>query len=152
CTGLREHVHRDGRTTVSSMKLSRSFGFTLALATTFGGILSNTARADTDFPAGSLVIPMDSCFQMGATPGYDSWQSGSCSAASASCPYNGGSYPTGSIKLGFGVLYLLSTFNIPVYIAESSTKLTLGDADFSISQPNSSTQPATVLTWNSAVT
>jgi len=110
------------------------------------------AHADTDFQPGSLVIPMDSCGQLAQTPAYCNWNAGSCTCPSRpSCAFVGSGYPTGgSVKLPFGLVYLLATNGIPVNVALSSTKVTLGDPDFSIAQPNSSSIPATVLTWSSS--
>jgi len=109
------------------------------------------ARADTGFEPGSLIIPLDACGQENSDPAYCTWSAGTCGNCSAvTCSYNAFGYPTGNNKLAFGAAYLLATNGIPIHVALSSTKSTLGDPDFVVTRPNASSVPAPVLAWNSA--
>ncbi|HXU70527.1 MAG TPA: hypothetical protein VN947_14415 [Polyangia bacterium] len=86
----------------------------------------------TSFGAGSLIIPMDSCYNPdnGGNSGPAN-VNGSCAAGpySYTC-YN--KYGGGNVRLPFGVLYLLAENDIPVSIILNQTKTALNQADFSV--------------------
>jgi len=108
-------------------------------------LLARAAKAETrSFNAGSIIIPMDQCYQTvnGSTP--TGWTSGRCGGSGGLTCYNAGrSYPAGDIPHAFGVIYLLLQNNIPVRMTMRPDKQSLADADFSVS--SSAGQPATAL-------
>ena len=107
-----------------------------------GGTISSTTldpvSTATSFPAGSLLIPMDSCYNPD-NPGNQGPTNtgGACGAGPSYSCYN--AYGGGNDRLPFGLLYLLAENNIPVSIILNQTKLGLADADFSITPPTGST-------------
>jgi hypothetical protein len=103
---------------------------------------SDPVATATQFGAGSLVIPMDACYNPDTgtqSGGLDT--AGSCGANAARACYN--NYGGGNVRLPFGVIYLLAENNIPVSIILNSQKLGLGDADFSVT-PMAGATTATV--------
>src|SRR5215813_15500166 len=82
----------------------------LALALTATG-----ARAD-NFPPGSLIIPMDQCYQRvdGSTPLV--WSGNQCvtDPTLPDCYARAGAYPGGNISHGYGAVYALTRAGIPV--------------------------------------
>ncbi len=125
-------------------------------AVTCGGggspnVCGSGAIAPTAFGAGSLIIPMDNCYNpdYSANPGPTN-SGAACVAASTSYAcYSGSGYPTGNVRLPFGLLYLLATNNIPINIILNPAKTSLADPDMFITPPSgSSTQTASVLSYN----
>ena len=113
-----------------------------------GSTLSSTTgdptAMTTTFSAGSLIIPMDSCYNPD-DPGNAGTKNvgGSCGAGASYTCYNSSS--SGDVRLPFGVLYLLAENNIPVSIILNQSKQSLTEADFSITPPaGSSTSIPTV--------
>ncbi|HEX9105334.1 MAG TPA: hypothetical protein VF997_24155, partial [Polyangia bacterium] len=109
-----------------------------------GGTVSSTTldptAVPTSFGSGSLIIPMDSCYNPD-NPGNAGPTNvgGSCGAGPAYACYN--QYGGGNDRLPFGVIYLLAENDIPVSIILNQSKLGLADADFSITPPAGSTAP-----------
>src|SRR5215475_1297114 len=104
-----------------------------------GGTISSTTldpvATSTQFGAGSLIIPMDSCYNPdnnGNAGPKDT--GGSCGAGLSYTCYN--NYGGGNTRLPFGVLYLLAENDIPVSIILNQTKNGLADADFSVTPPS----------------
>jgi hypothetical protein len=115
-----------------------------------GGTVSTTTldptSTSTSFGPGSIIIPMDSCYNPD-NPGNDGPTNigGSCGAGPTHTCYN--SYGGGNDRLPFGVIYLLAENDIPVSIILNQSKLGLADVDFSITPPTgSSTATVTHLT------
>src|SRR5262245_58337704 len=96
------------------------------------------AATTTSFGAGSLIIPMDSCYNPD-NPGNAGPTNvgGSCGPGPAYACYN--QYGGGNDRLPFGVIYLLAENDIPVNIILNQQKIGLADADFSITPPPGST-------------
>ena len=103
------------------------------------------ARAEVrSFEPGSVILPMDQCYQAVNGPTPTGWSNGACGAiASLACYNQGTSYPAGDIPHVFGLLYLLLLNNVPVSMTMKPDKLSLSDADFQVA--SSAGQPATVL-------
>src|SRR5262249_39801048 len=126
----------------SKMKVRRNLGLLLAAISILCGS-AGAARADT-FPPGSLIIPMDNCYQYAGTAQYarQEWNAGlpygTAYTSATACvwidngttpnslgdPYDatcwaGAGYPASStgIQHAFGALYLLAKNNIPVSVA-----------------------------------
>src|SRR5262249_44132954 len=120
------------------------------------------AHADL-FSAGSLIIPMDQCYQFNGTAQYtrQGWNQGqpygtAYSSANACVwldntttpntindPYDGAclagpAYPASpaAIQHAFGALYLLASNNIPVMVSLRANKEALGDYDFYVTSPD----------------
>src|SRR4029079_15143285 len=93
-----------------------------------GNVSSTTldpTATSTSFGAGSLIIPMDSCYNPD-NPGNSGPANvnGSCAAG----PYSytcDNKYGGGNVRLPFGVLYLLAENDIPVSIILNQTKTAL---------------------------
>src|SRR6185369_6236820 len=105
-----------------------------------GNVSSTTldpTATSTSFGAGSLIIPMDSCYNPD-NPGNSGPKNvgGSCGAGPTYTCYN--QYGGGNDRLPFGALYLLAENNIPVSIILNQTKTSLADADFSVTPPTGS--------------
>lgn len=106
-----------------------------------GGTISSTTldpvATPTSFGPGSIVIPMDSCYNPD-NPGNSgpTNTAGSCVSGPSYTCYN--NYGGGNDRLPFGALYLLAENDIPVSIILNQTKLGLADADFSITPPTGS--------------
>jgi hypothetical protein len=135
---------------------------------------AGTARADS-FPAGSMIIPMDSCYQYAgvAQPIRQGWNQGlpwaTDYSTSTACveltttstpntsvaPYYSSCYaglgypysPTG-LQHAFGLLYLLAKNNVPVAVALRGDKEAVGDEDFGVPSPDGSTNAAFFMKWN----
>jgi hypothetical protein len=109
-----------------------------------GGTISSTTldptATPTSFAPGSLIIPMDSCYNPD-NPGNAGPTNvgGSCGAGPVYTCYN--QYGGGNDRLPFGVIYLLAENDIPVSIILNQSKLGLADADFSITPPSGSSTP-----------
>ena len=107
-----------------------------------GGTVSSTTldptATSTSFNAGSLIIPMDSCYNPDNTGNSGPKNvGGSCGAGpSYTCYAN---YTSGNVRLPFGLIYLLAENDIPVSIILNQTKTSLVDDDFSITPPTGST-------------
>jgi hypothetical protein len=116
-----------------------------------GGTVSTTTLDPTStsasFPAGSIIIPMDSCYNPdNAGNSGPKNVGGSCGVnpTTHTC-YN--QYGGGNDRLPFGAIYLLAENNIPVSIILNQSKTSLDDPDFSIKPPSgSSTQTVAHLT------
>jgi hypothetical protein len=107
-----------------------------AQSCTVGDPVSRT----TQFAPGSLVIPMDTCYNPDTgtqSGGLD--LAGACVANAARACFN--SYGGGNLRLPFGLIYLLAENNIPVSVILNNAKLGLGDPDFSVTPPAGSTRP-----------
>ena len=108
-----------------------------------GGTIDSTTldptAMPTSFGAGSLVIPMDSCYNPD-NPGNSGPKNvgGSCGAGPSYACYN--NYGGGNDRLPFGLLYLLAENDIPVGIILNQTKTALNEADFSITPPSGSSK------------
>ncbi len=113
-----------------------------------GGTVSSTTldptSMSTSFGAGSLIIPMDSCYNpdnAGNAGPYNA--GGACTAGpySYTC-YN--KYGGGDIRLPYGIIYLLAENDIPVSIILNQQKIALNQADFSITPPSGSSAATVV--------
>jgi hypothetical protein len=119
-------------------------GATASSSPECGGSFNTTTldptATTTAFGPGSLVIPMDSCYNPDS-PGNAGPTNvgGSCGAGPSYTCYN--SYGGGNVRLPFGLLYLLAENNIPVSVILNQTKLGLADPDFLITPPSGSTTP-----------
>src|SRR4051812_16031743 len=104
------------------------------------GVTLDPTATGTTFGAGSLIIPMDSCYNPD-NPGNSGPTNvgGSCGAGPVYSCYN--QYGGGNDRLPFGLIYLLAEHNIPVSIILNQKKTGLADADFSITPPSGSSTP-----------
>ena len=95
----------------------------------------------TTFAPGSLVIPMDSCYNPDTSKSNANPTNigGACGPGPKYTCYN--SYGGGNVRLPFGLTYLLTENGIPVSIILNQSKLGLADADFSVTPPAGSTTP-----------
>ena len=115
-------------------------------------VCGSGATAPLAFGAGSLIIPMDNCYNpdYSANPGPTNSGAACVAASTAYSCYAGSGYPTGNVRLPFGLLYLLAINNIPVNIILNPAKTSLADPDMSITPPSGSArQTASVLAYNS---
>src|SRR5581483_1916503 len=107
-----------------------------------GTALDPVAR-NTYFGPGSLIIPMDYCFQPDAKSGnYDIIDTPGECVAPGTTPKCYATYKSGDTRGAFGMLYLLAINNIPVSIILNQTKSNLGDDDFVITPTNATTDGA----------
>ncbi|MCU1281223.1 MAG: Type fimbrial biosis protein PilY1 [bacterium] len=103
-----------------------------------GGSVSTTTldptATSTSFGPGSLIIPMDSCYNADNVGNSGPTNiGGSCGAGPSYACYN--NYTGGNVRLPFGVIYLLAENNVPVSVILNQSKIGLTDADFSITPP-----------------
>ena len=105
------------------------------LAPTCGGGASGLKA----FSKGSIIIPMDECYQ------YD----GTTTAGLAPCPdaTTGAAHPKGDVLKAYGLVYQLVRKNVPVYWVIQPTKTKLDDVDMTVQL--SSGLPAHFYNWNS---
>ena len=112
-----------------------------------GGTVSSTTldptATSTSFAAGSLIIPMDSCYNPdNAGNSGPKNIGGSCGAGASYTCYN--QYGGGDVRLPYGLIYLLAENNIPVSIILNQTKTALNEKDFSITPPTGSSTSTVV--------
>ena len=106
-----------------------------------GGTVSSTTldptATSTSFAAGSLIIPMDSCYNPDNTGNSGPMNKGGyCGAGpSYTCYAN---YSSGNVRLPFGLIYLLAENDIPVSIILNQSKTSLTDDDFTVTPPSGS--------------
>lgn len=111
---------------------------TPSCGTTIDPTTKDPTAVTTAFPAGSLIVPMDSCYNPDdAGNSGPKNLGGSCGASGLSYTcYNATS--TGNVRLPYGLIYLLVENNIPVSIILNQKKVSLDEADFSITPPTGS--------------
>lgn len=112
-----------------------------------GGTVSSTTldptAISTSFGAGSLIIPMDSCYNPdNAGNSGPKNVGGSCGAGPSYTCYN--NYGGGDVRLPYGLIYLLAENDIPVSIILNQSKTALNEADFTITPPAGSSTATVV--------
>jgi hypothetical protein len=94
------------------------------------------------FAAGALVIPMDTCYNADYGPNTAPMSTtAGCAAGAGPTCYASSSYPSGNVRLPFGLIYLLALNHIPVSVILNPTKTSLDTPDFTVTPVAGSASP-----------
>lgn len=106
---------------------------------------SPVAAPTQSFPAGSLILPMDQCYNRSEGSSPKAWSGSSCVAGTAPACYAAPTYPAGDARLPQGLLYLLTLNRIPVSAVLRPDKRRHSDDDLTVTPPAGATTTSVAL-------